>query len=306
MNKDQSDRRRSKGGLGRGLSALLSDVRSINEGDVEETTEILGSVNELPVDQIETNPFQPRTQFDEEALEELRASIEKHGIIQPITVRKLSNGSYQLISGERRLQASKRAGLIAIPAFIRLANDEELLQLSLIENIQRQDLNPIEIAFAYKRLMDECNLVIEQVGDRVGKKRPTINNYLRLLKLPPEIQAGLRDAVITMGHARAIAGLEDPVMQLEVYKTVLEKELSVRETELLVSRQSQGGQEKKSSRQGQDDDPIRKHHLHEISRSLGHKYNTKIQIQSKSDGQGEIRIRFYSDDDLNRLLELLQ
>lgn len=219
------------GGLGKGLSALLSDAPIINQPTQDEASSGYGFISEIDISEIETNPYQPRMDFAQDALEELAQSIREHGIIQPITVRRLSPNSYQLIAGERRLQACRIAGVQKAPAFIREANDEQLIEFALIENIQREDLNPVEIALAYQRLMSECGLTIERVGEKVGKKRPTINNYLRLLKLPPEIQKGIRENQITFGHARAIAGLDNTVLQLTLYQEILDKGLSVRETD---------------------------------------------------------------------------
>jgi ParB family transcriptional regulator, chromosome partitioning protein len=218
-----------KGGLGRGLGALI-------EGSKTESAAIaaVNSIAEIPVSQIETNPFQPRTHFDQEALEELAESIRVQGIIQPITVRQLDHNTYQLISGERRFQASKLAGLDTIPAYIRKANDQQMLEMALIENIQRENLNAIEIALSYQRLLSECNLKQEELGDRVGKKRTTVTNYLRLLKLPPAIQIGLRDNQISMGHARALINIENVDQQLEVFNRIVREELSVRKVEEIV------------------------------------------------------------------------
>ncbi|MEQ1587234.1 MAG: ParB/RepB/Spo0J family partition protein, partial [Cyclobacteriaceae bacterium] len=209
-----------KKALGRGLSALLSDTPDTEKLDVDVSSPIGShktsgdSINEISLSQIETNPFQPRQHFDKEALNELAESIKVHGIIQPITVRKLSHNQYQLISGERRFQASRLAGLKAIPAYVRTADDQQMLEMALIENIQRENLNPIEISLSYQRLISECNLKQEELGDRVGKNRSTVTNYLRLLKLPPDIQIAVRDHRISMGHARAIINVENPDSQL--------------------------------------------------------------------------------------------
>ncbi len=209
--------------LGRGLSALLSDTPTEEKLETEVAApnalnEANGAINEIPVAEIETNPFQPRQYFDEEALNELADSIKVHGIIQPITVRRMARHQYQLISGERRFQASKRAGLQKIPAYVRTANDQQMLEMALIENIQRENLNPVEIALSYQRLISECNLRQEELGERVGKNRSTVTNYLRLLKLPPDIQIALRDNKISMGHARAIINVENADSQLYIFK----------------------------------------------------------------------------------------
>ena len=223
-------------GLGKGLGALLSEpsliVHELNaEPMIQDRSPLIG---EISISQIEVNPFQPRSYFNEEALNNLAQSIQVQGIIQPITVRKLSENKYQLISGERRLQASKIAGLEQIPAYIRIADDQQMLEMALIENIQRENLNAIEIALSYQRLISECDLKQEQLGDRVGKNRSTVTNYLRLLKLPPDIQIGLRDNLLSMGHARSLIVIDDIVLQLEVFQKILSEGLSVRKTESLV------------------------------------------------------------------------
>ena len=217
--------------------ALLSDTPVDERLEVDVTSPISnpnGSVNEISLDEIETNPFQPRQYFDEDALNELADSIKVHGIIQPITVRRLSRNQYQLISGERRFQASKRAGLTAVPAYIRSADDQQMLEMALIENIQRENLNPIEISLSYQRLISECNLKQEELGERVGKNRSTVTNYLRLLKLPPDIQIALRDNKISMGHARAIINVDSADSQLFIFKKTLSEDLSVRKVEELA------------------------------------------------------------------------
>ncbi len=245
--------KKSRKALGRGLGALLQDSETSNKKEQnEELVPASGdkaSINEIPVEQIEVNPFQPRTHFDKEALEELAESIRIQGIIQPITVRKLSDDSYQLISGERRTQASKLAGLKAIPAYIRTADDQQMLEMALIENIQRENLNAIEIALSYQRLLTECDLKQEQLGDRVGKNRTTVNNYLRLLKLPPDIQLGLKEKKISMGHARAIINIDDIDKQLSVYKKTVADDLSVRKVEALVRDLVSGKSETKEKKE---------------------------------------------------------
>src|SRR6478609_8840932 len=225
---------KKRNALGRGLSALLEDADNVKSAKLEPTTHPISVINEIPLDQIEVNPYQPRTHFDQEALKELSESIKLQGIIQPITVRQLSKNQYQLISGERRLQASKLAGLTQITAYIRTANDQQMLEMALIENIQRENLNAIEVALSYQRLMTECNLKQEELGDRVGKNRATVSNYLRLLKLPPDIQAAIRDTRISMGHARAIIAMDKAEQQLYVFNRILSEGLSVRQVEELV------------------------------------------------------------------------
>ena len=222
--------------IGKGLRALLSNIETTNNPTVKTklVKELNSSILEIVIDKIETNPFQPRSEFDVEELAELSQSIKIHGLIQAITVRSLGGDKYQLISGERRLRASKLAGLKTVPAFIRVADDQAMLEMALIENIQRSNLNAIEIAISYQRLMVECDLTHESLSDRVGKKRSTISNYVRLLKLPPQIQSSIKGAEISMGHARALAGIGDVGLQLDIFKEVLSKKMSVRALEALV------------------------------------------------------------------------
>ncbi|MDA9642930.1 ParB/RepB/Spo0J family partition protein, partial [bacterium] len=224
-----------KPALGRGLSALLNDPEnSINSAKNINTEEVIGNIIDLPLNKINANPFQPRTYFNEEALKELSTSIKELGIIQPVTVRKVKENLFELVSGERRFKASKMAGLKSIPAYIRLANDQESLEMALVENIQRQDLDPIEIGLSYQRLIEEINLTQDQLSERVGKKRSTITNYMRLLKLDPIIQTGIRDGFVSMGHGRALVNVDNIQTQLDLYKLIVKKGLSVRATEILV------------------------------------------------------------------------
>ena len=226
--------------LGKGIRALLSNIENTN--NPKEKTELVKELNssilEIPLDNIEVNPFQPRSEFDPEELNELAQSIKTHGLIQAITVRNLGGDNYQLISGERRLRASKMAGLKTVPAFVRIADDQALLEMALIENIQRSNLNAIEVAISYQRLMVECDLTHESLSERVGKKRSTISNYVRLLKLPPQIQSSIKNNEISMGHARSLAGIDDVGLQLDIYKEVLKKNLSVRALENLIKSYS--------------------------------------------------------------------
>ena len=287
--------------LGRGLSALLDDNDSGNDL-IGVPNSKAGSVSMIRIDQVETNPFQPRTHFDLVALEELADSIKVQGIIQPITVRKMGKDAFQLISGERRLQASKLAGLEEIPAYVRTADDEQMLEMALIENIQREDLNPIEIALAYKRMIDELSLKQEVLGEKVGKKRATVNNYLRLLKLPPEIQIALRDQKISMGHARALINVEDRDQQLAILRQVLENGLSVRKVEELVRNLPD------KKKPGDSDAPKKGEkniHLVNLEKRLEDKFGNRVYINQKTSGRGDIKINFESTEDLNRLLELL-
>src|SRR6201996_5109935 len=225
--------------LGKGLSALLNDSVNVmpdKNKAVATSPEVnsMGSVNEIKIAEIEVNPFQPRTEFDEQALKELSESIKLQGLIQPITVRRVNAHSYQLISGERRLRASKLAGLTSIPAYVRTANDQQMLEMELIENIQRENLNAIEVALSFQRMIDECNLKQEELGERVSKNRSTVTNYLRLLKLPPGIQASIRDGQLSMGHARALISIEDPAKQLFIHQHIIKDGLSVRKVEELA------------------------------------------------------------------------
>ncbi|NOS91955.1 MAG: ParB/RepB/Spo0J family partition protein, partial [Cyclobacteriaceae bacterium] len=251
---------------------------------------------------IETNPFQPRQHFDQEALKELSESIQVHGIIQPITVRKLARNQYQLISGERRFQASKLAGLTSIPAYVRSADDQQMLEMALIENIQRENLNPIEISLSYQRLITECNLKQEELGERVGKNRSTVTNYLRLLKLPPDIQIALRDNKISMGHARAIINVDNPDSQLFIFKKILSEDLSVRKVEELAREllsKKQSPETVKTEANGVTKE------INNLQSRLSSHFGTKVSV--KSDGKrGDIRIPFLSIEDLNRILDILK
>ena len=297
---------KKRSGLGKGLNAILSDSDAVQHKDeVAEVQEIINRISEIDIGSIETNPYQPRTDFDAEALAELADSIKVQGIIQPITVRQLEKGVYQLIAGERRLQASKIAGLSAIPAYIRLANDQEMLEMALIENTHRQDLNAVEIALSYQRLISECNLKQEELGDRVGKNRATVSNYLRLLRLPPAIQASLRDRKLTVGHARALINLENIDQQLYIFERTLKEELSVRKVEELVRQvMAEGSFEQNKPTKTPNESPD--YALVQLQSRLSSRFGTKIQIKRGKDQKGEIKIPFLSDEDLNRLLEILE
>jgi ParB family chromosome partitioning protein len=262
-----------------------------------------GQMSEIPIRHIQVNPYQPRTHFDQQALEELAESIRIQGIIQPITVRQLGNHSYQLISGERRLQASRLAGLDKIPAYIRTADDQQMLEMALIENIQRENLNAIEIALSYQRLLTECDLKQEQLGDRVGKNRTTVNNYLRLLKLPPEIQAGIRDKKISMGHARAIINVDKIDHQLALFKKIIEEDLSVRKVEDLVRALLTGKVTAKDKKEKQA--PSLQNEIRQVQSKLSSHFGTKVHLKSNEHYKGEIKIPFVSAEDLNRILEIL-
>jgi ParB family chromosome partitioning protein len=291
-----------KQALGRGLSALLKDPENdIKSTEDKNADKIVGNIIELDINSIEVNPFQPRTSFNEETLRELASSIKELGVIQPITVRKLAFNKYQLVSGERRFRASKLIGLKTIPAYIRIANDQESLEMALVENIQRQDLDPIEIALSYQRLIDEINLTQEQMSNRVGKKRSTIANYLRLLKLDPIIQTGMRDGFISMGHGRAIVNIENKVEQLEVYEKILTNKLSVRATEQLVKNLNSNIEETTKSIIDEVPKHIKKG-LKEFSDYFGH----KIEVKVSKNGSGKITIPFHSEEDFNRIKKLVQ
>jgi len=293
-----------KQALGRGLSALLkdpeNDIKSVNDKNADQ---VVGNIIELDIDAIEINPFQPRTNFNEESLQELASSIKELGLIQPITVRKLDFNKYQLISGERRLRASKLVGLTTVPAYIRIANDNESLIMALVENIQRHDLDPIEIALSYQRLIDEIQLTQEQMSERVGKKRSTITNYLRLLKLDPIIQTGIRDGFITMGHGRAIINIEDQDVQTDIYQKIVSENLSVRETENLVKNYQ---------------DSIKPTASKTAKKALGFKvddeqkkafvdfFGSKIDVKIGGNGKGKITIPFHSEEDFNRIIKLIK
>ncbi len=284
-----------KNALGRGLGAL------IDQGG-EETRELIKmatSANEIPLKSIEANPFQPRTHFDEEALEELVVSIREHGIIQPLTVRKVEEDRYQLITGERRLRAAIKAGLKKVPAYIREAEDENMLELALVENIQREDLDAIEVAISYQRLMEEIKLTQETLGERVGKKRATVTNYLRLLKLPVDIQAGIREKRLSMGQARALLGVEDEEVQLEAYRRTVEQGLSVRQVEALVKKLKQrpAGEEAPSADEPDEYENLRDH--------LSHFFGATIDFKRSNKGAGKIVIPFKSDEDLQRIVSIL-
>ena len=289
-------------GLGKGLGALLAEPSSIvhkikSESIIRNKSSLIG---EIYISQIEVNPYQPRSHFSEEALDDLAKSIQVQGIIQPITVRKLSENKYQLISGERRLQASKKAGLDQIPAYIRLADDQQMLEMALIENIQRENLNAIEIALSYQRLLSECNLKQEQLGDRVGKNRSTVTNYLRLLKLPPDIQVGLRDGLLSMGHARSLIVIDNIDLQLEIFQKILTDALSVRKTESIVR-----GLMNKKTKNGFQTTPMTPQ-IEKVQRRLSSYFGTMVKIKSKNNAKGEISIPFASVNELNRILDLIE
>ncbi|HVW96403.1 MAG TPA: ParB/RepB/Spo0J family partition protein [Mucilaginibacter sp.] len=294
--------------LGRGLSALLNDSENVNQSQNSQPDVVsradasgLGTIVEINLSEIEVNPFQPRADFDENALYELADSIKLQGLIQPITIRRLNASSYQLISGERRFRASKIAGLTKIPAYIRSANDQQMLEMALIENIQRENLNSIEVALSFQRMIEECHLRQEELGERVSKNRSTVTNYLRLLKLPPSIQKALRDDEISVGHAKALLTFEDPAKQLFVYRRIIEEGLSVRKAEELV-RDMQRAPERK---EGKKPEPI-SFQVQKIQDDLASKFSTRVKLKIGSQGRGTIEIPFLSESDLNRILEIME
>ncbi|RRB06784.1 ParB/RepB/Spo0J family partition protein [Larkinella rosea] len=287
-------------GLGRGLGALLHDSDQVNRPSKPSPYESISTMTEISVNHVETNPFQPRTRFDEEALMELAESIRVQGIIQPITVRQLGRDQYQLIAGERRLQASKLIGLTHVPAYVRQANDQQMLEMALIENIQRENLNSIEIALSYQRLITECSLKQEELGARVGKNRTTVNNYIRLLKLPPVIQAALRDTKISMGHARAIINVDNPDIQIRLFNKLIDEDWSVRRVEEAVRSLSTTPEQEPERRSTPYKQEIRG-----LQFKLSSMFGTKVSIKADDKHKGEIKIPFTSQDEMNRILEVL-
>ena len=290
-----------KQALGRGLSALLQDPKKEPQTAVSTSSSPqVGTIVALELNQIEVNPFQPRTQFKEEAIRELASSIQELGVIQPITVRKTDANTFQLVSGERRFRASKLLDFKTIPAYIRIANDQEALEMALVENIQRQDLDPIEIALSYQRLIDDIQLTQEQMSQRVGKKRSTIANYLRLLKLDPLIQTGMRDGFISMGHGRAIVNISSHADQIAIYKEIISNKLSVRATETLVKNYNTP-KSVKTTKQNELPDFV-KNGVQKIASYFGHKIDVKMEKKES----GKILIPFHSKEDYDRILKLFK
>ena len=281
--------------LGRGLSALLNNDDHIIESVGDNNAElIIGSIVDLPIEKISNNPFQPRTHFNEESIKELSTSIKQLGVIQPVTVRKIKGNKYQLVSGERRLRASKLAGLKTIPSYVRLADDKESLEMALVENIQRQDLDPIEIGLSYERLINEIKLTQDQLSERVGKKRSTIANYMRLLKLDPVIQTGIRDQFITMGHGRALVNISDSKLQIDLYKKIVKKGLSVRGVESLVKNL----RDTKTKSSDNYLSPFINQAAEELKIILG----TSVSVSSNKQGKGILKINFDSQEELQHIL----
>ena len=290
-----------KQALGRGLSALLKETAEVTSASEKNADKLVGNILEIELEQIEVNPYQPRTYFDEEALKELAASIKELGVIQPITVRKLSDKKFQLVSGERRFRASKLIGNKTVPAYIRLANDQEMLEMALVENIQRKNLDPIEVALSYQRLIDEIKLTQEELSTRVGKKRSTVTNYLRLLKLDPIIQTGMRDNFISMGHGRALINIESNTDQLNIYEKIVRDKLSVRQTEDLV-RNLKTGNIVKAQKKKQELPFI----ISNSVKDLNSFFDKKIDISVSKSGKGKISIPFDSIEDFSRIKKLLK
>ncbi len=278
-----------KNALGRGLGALieLDNVQTAGSSQI----------NEIPLDSIEANPNQPRKTFDAEALEELAASIKELGVVQPVTLREISEGRYQIISGERRCRASRMAGLTSIPAYIKTADDEALMEMALVENIQREDLNAIEIALSYQRLIDEYKFTQERLGEKVGKKRATVTNYLRLLKLPAEVQLGLKAGKIEMGHARALVSIQDPADMIRIYEETVKNGYSVRKLEDIVKRLSEKPEPKKKTQKTSDYDAL--------SNRLAHVFKSKVKIDRNSKGSGKIVLSFTNDEQFENIMSIL-
>lgn len=277
------------------MSALID----VSDESDRQLIRAAAAINEIPVNNIIANPYQPRSSFDETALDELVRSVEAHGIIQPITVRHTGDNRFQLVTGERRLRAARKAGLKRIPAFVRETDDENMLELALVENIQREDLDAIEVALSYQRLVDECNLTQENLADRVGKKRATVANYLRLLKLPPEIQAGIKEKKLDMGHARALIGVEDPGLQLQIFEKIVKQGLSVRAVENLVKKAGKSAEGNPGEREpgAGEYDRLRDH--------LSQHFGVPVEFRRNNKGAGRIVIPFATDEDLRRIVSIL-
>lgn len=311
--------------LGKGLNALLpedrdeqpSEEKKKEGGDVRQSelyrfddgTRLLGRVAEVAIERIRPNPYQPRQEFNDEALDELAASIEQLGVIQPITVRALEGGQFEIISGERRLRAARRAGVERLPAFVREADSEEMLEMALVENVQREELNPIEVALGYQRLMEECGLTQEEVAEKVSKSRATVSNFLRLLRLPPRIQAALRDKEVAMGHARALIAIDDQEAQVDLLEEAIAEDLSVREVERRVRDWHKDQEEDEPDEETPPSPPSSPNRgelqLEDFRNKLRSRLSTQVQIKHEQDGEGTIEIAYYSEEDLERLLDLM-
>jgi ParB family chromosome partitioning protein len=286
--------------LGRGLGALIED-----SSFTREIVQAVEANNEIELSLIDVNPFQPRQNFDKEALQELAESVKHLGIVQPITLRKLDNGRYQVIAGERRLRAARMAGLEQIPAYIRSTDDQGMLELALVENIHRSDLNAMEIAISYQRLVDECDLTQENISERVGKKRATISNYLRLIKLPAEIQLGIRNEQLSMGHARALITIDDPEIQIELFNKVVKEDLSVREVEDLVRTLNEPhGKEEPQARKKAGDNSQQNQDYEDLRMQLSRHFSTNVEFKRNDKGTGKIIIPFKTDEELERIISV--
>lgn len=300
-----SSNSKKRSALGKGLGALLesseTDITSSSTG----AQGIVGSISTLPISSIEANPFNPRSNFEKEALQELSTSIKIHGIIQPLTVRKLGRDKYQLISGERRFRAAQLAQLTEVPAYIRIANDQTMLEMALVENIQREDLNPIEVALSYQRLIEECSLTQDQLSQKISKSRSSITNHLRLLKLPAPIQAGVKEGKITMGHARALVSAGDETTQVELFERVLKEKLSVRDIEALLRGEVLSVPTNESSEKPKNSNIAISDNEFAFKEHLGDRLSTKVEIRKSNNGKGKIVLNFNSDSDLSRIMELL-
>lgn len=291
--------------VSKGLRSLLSNIEKTNNPTERSqlVRELTNSIAFISPEMIEVNPYQPRTEFDADQLMDLAKSIKISGLIQPITVRAMGGNKYQLISGERRLRASKMAGIKEVPAYVRVANDQEMLEMALVENIQRADLNALEIAISYQRLMDECNLTHEALSDRVGKDRSTVTNYVRLLKLPAQIQSSIKDGAISMGHARALAGIDNIALQLKVYKDVIDQGLSVRALEQVIKSFNTS---KSSNNTSQKPVEAYSAEIKKIKDEISHALGSKVDIKRDHAGKGSITITFSSDDQLNSIVDFLR
>jgi len=290
-----------KKALGRGLSALLEGSDLELAPKEVQINQLVGSVAMIPIDDIEANPFQPRTDFDRAELADLAMSIQHQGIIQPVTLRKLGNDRFQLIAGERRLKAARVAGLTKIPAYIRVANDEQMLEMALVENLQREDLNPIEVGVSFQRLLEECQIRQEELSQRIGKDRSTISNYIRLLKLPAEIQIAIREKKITMGHARALITLESTSLQIRIFKQILAKNLSVREVESLARKAGTLSESALSEKTKKVSDPK----AMQLEEQLTSKLNMHVKVQINRKGRGSVTIPFHSEEELEKIINLI-
>ncbi|HAB89847.1 MAG TPA: chromosome partitioning protein ParB [Bacteroidetes bacterium] len=288
--------------MGKGIRALLSDIgetpNTSSVGSLSGRSKGIGEVLNIPILEIKVNPFQPRVEFDDEKLEELAESIRIHGVVQPLTVRREPSGKIELIAGERRLRASKLAGLLEVPCYVRNANDQESLEIALIENIQREDLNALEVGRSYERLIEECSLTHEELSQRIGKKRATISNYLRLLKLPPDVQNALSEQRISMGHARALAGLEDVLLQLDLLHEILSDNLSVREVERRIASLAKRKPKVKNKKKSPS--------FKTMEEKLSSQWSTRVRLNQKANGSGEMSVYFHNEEDLQRILDLLQ